>query len=241
LHPDLMSVSAVLELDVEVEALREEAAALAGQVEKMKKRIAAVDQERSEIEAKQKENEAAEQKCSREIRDTNARRKNLSEMMTSGAPMDYVAAQRQVEASLKVVGELEARIFELMEAREILDKRLRANHDRRGIEEARLKEASEAQRRRRPDIELKFKDRSAQRKAAHAGLRSDLRRQYDELRERKRPVLVVLQNGVCSFCHSVAPPQMVSEALGGQRCQTCRGCGCWIRDAVSLVPVTDSE
>ena len=51
-------------------------------------------------------------------------------------------------------------------------------------------------------------------------------------RARKRPVLVRAVDGSCEFCNMAVPAHLLGEIWGGKRVHTCRGCGCWFRDAV---------
>lgn len=227
MHPDLLPVAALLRNDQEIDALRKEAVDLGARVERAKVRIteaeAALQNQRKLIT----ENSALQADLEKKHKATASRAANLKAQLEAGAAMNYDAALHQQALLQQQLDSLDEQAFAALEAAEALEAgRLKAE-ERKGIAEVLLRDALEAQRRRRPDLELRFKDVQAERKTRHGGLRSDLRVAYDDMRDRKKPVLVTIVDDICSCCRMNVPPQLVFDVLRETKLVVCRGCNCW--------------
>ena len=227
MHNDLLPVAALLRADTEMDALRKEALDLSGRVERAKARVAEAEAALIKQRELIAENSALQADLEKRHASTTSRAKNLKAQLEAGAAMNYEAALHQQEVLQGQIDELDEQGFAALEAAEALEAGLAKATERKGVAEVWLRDAHEAQRKRRPDLELRYKDVQAERKQLHAGLRADLRIAYDDMRDRKKPVLVTIINDVCSCCRMHVPPQLAHDVLRDTKLVVCRGCNCW--------------
>ena len=228
MHLDLLPVAGLLRLDSELDALKREAAELSARVERGKSRVLAADAELERNGAQLAACAERQAGLERQRRAAADRGRNLSAQLDAGALMDFAAASHQQSTIASQLNGLDDAILAEMERAEELAAARAASGDRKAIAEAWLRDAVDAQRRRRPDLELRHKELVSERRERHGQLRADLRRSYDELRSRSKPVLVTITGGACGHCRFGAPPQVVHDVQLGNKLLTCRGCGCWL-------------
>jgi predicted nucleic acid-binding Zn-ribbon protein len=226
-HQDLLPVAALLRNDQEIDALRKEAVELGARVERAKVRVteaeAALVKQRTAIS----ENIALQADLDKKHKSVAGRAANLKAQLEGGAAMNYDAALHQQALLQQQLDSLDEQAFAALEASEALEAARIKAEDRKGITEVMLRDALDAQKRRRPDLELRFKEVQAERKERHTALRPDLRVAYDDMRDRKKPVLVTIVDDICSCCRMNVPPQLVFDVLRETKLVVCRGCNCW--------------
>ena len=242
MHDDLLRISDLLKVETEMDALRSEAAELAGKVERSKKRIADLEQQRLVEEGALRGVVEKERGLSRRVADFGAKRERTQGLINTGQG-NYAAATAQLAEIEKVLGELDSEMLAVLEEREKAEALVARTVELQKVAAGRLKTAAEKQRSRRPEIEARYKVLTPERLKRTEDLGHHLAARYKDLRARKRPVLVRVVDGNCEFCHMAVPAHIVTEVFGGRRAHACRGCGCWFRDAVdtSATPVTEED
>lgn len=239
MHLDLLPVAGLLRTDTELDALKREAAELSARVERAKARVLAAEAELQRIDAEAAVAAERQAQLERARKAAADRGRNLKAQLEAGALMDYAAATHQQDTIAAQINGIDDQILAAMEADEGRATARAEADERKRIAEAWLRDTVEAQRRRRPDLELRHKELVVDRRERHAQLRIDLRRSYDELRARSKPVLVALTGGACAHCRFSAPPQVVHDVQLGNKLLTCRGCGCWLTGVEEPEPDED--
>ncbi|MFM2246569.1 MAG: hypothetical protein RL071_2643 [Pseudomonadota bacterium] len=228
MHLELLPVAALLRMDTELDALKREAGELSAKVERAKARVQAAEAEVQRVDADAKACAERQAGLEKQRKVAAERGRNLKAQLEAGALMDYAAALHQQDTLAAQLNTLDDAILAEMEAADGLVAARAEAVERKGIAEAWLRDSLDGQRRRRPDLELRHKELVVARRDQHAQLRAELRRPYDELRDRKKPILVALVGGACAHCRFSAPPQVIHDVQLGQKLLTCRGCGCWL-------------
>ena len=145
----------------------------------------------------------------------------LTQVRTS---KDYMAAQREIEATRKTVGDREEEILKLIEAIEATKKTIEAHEkdvaDLRAhvVEEEKTTEAKLAEVRSKTSGEREARD------AVAAKVRPDVLKRYASIRLRRGLAVVPVVKGVCQGCHMSIPPQLFNLLQRGTSIETCPQC-----------------
>ena len=137
---------------------------------------------------------------------------------------DYMAAQREMEATRKLVGEREEEILRLLAAIEASKKSIAAHEkdvaDLRAVVEredqsttAKIKELTD-----------KSAGARAEREAIAKQVRPDLLKRYNAIRARRGIAVVPVTTSACQGCHMAIPPQLYNtlrSTLGTDVCPSC--------------------
>jgi predicted nucleic acid-binding Zn-ribbon protein len=145
----------------------------------------------------------------------------LSQVKTS---KDYMAAQRELEATRKAMGEREEEILKLIESIDLKKKAIaqmeKDTADLAAIvaEEEKVVDAKVAEVRAKVDEERKTRDLVA------AKVRPDIMKKYGSIRMRRGLAVVPVVKGVCQGCHMSIPPQLYNLLQRGTSVETCPQC-----------------
>ncbi|HCH66907.1 MAG TPA: hypothetical protein DFR83_29150, partial [Deltaproteobacteria bacterium] len=240
MHDDLLAIHDLLKVENEMMDLRAEAAKLAARVQKARARIQQTQQQQAIEEARLAEIREEERTLNRRIREYGAKRERTQGHIDAGRG-DYNSALEQLKELDQIVDRLESELLETIEEKERQEVCIERTKELLVVAKGRAVTASEAQRTRRPEVEARFKSLAPTRKARTDALAGHLGQRYADLRARKRPVLVRAVNGSCEFCNMAIPAHYLAEVAGGKRVHTCRGCGCWFRDAVETEDESSDE
>jgi len=138
---------------------------------------------------------------------------------------DYMAAQREVEATRKMSAERDEEILKLIEAIETTKKSIAAHEndvaDLRAHVEAEEKDIQA----KIDEVEHQTRDERGQRDALSAKLPRDLLKKYQTIRGRRGIAVVPVLKGVCGGCHMAIPPQLYIVLQRGTTIETCPQCG----------------
>ncbi len=240
MNDELLEIHDLLKVEVELEALKAEAGALAASVKKRRARVGERESEEATAREDLKVVRRAELDLQRRLDDYVRQRDRTKDLIDTGRAPDFLAAERQVKGCQEVVDRLEGELLEAMEAREAVEKRIAVALEGVGIEKARVRDALERQRTRRPEVETRWKVIAPLRKERRGALAPDLLRKYDDLRGRSRPVLIKVIDGSCEFCHMRVQPNIIQN-FDRDRLASCSGCGCWLREVVDTSPDSDAD
>lgn len=231
MNEDLLEIRKLLRVETELEELKQRAGELAATVKKRRERVAQREAERDQALAELPEAKEAERVLQRRVEDYVRKRDKTQQLIDQGKAPDFLAAERQVKGCQDVIDRLEGELLEAMEARERVEARIAAAEEAISIEKARVRDALTRQSEKRPAIEARWKELAPLRKQRRADMAHDLLRRYDDLRTRKRPVLVSVVSGSCEHCHMSVAPNLIQSFDRG-RLVSCKGCGCWLWEIV---------
>jgi predicted nucleic acid-binding Zn-ribbon protein len=165
----------------------------------------------------------------RELAGYVEKRDRTRKMIETGSAPDYAAAEKQLAGCSAVIDELETKALELMEAADAARAALAAAEKAKIDASNALAEARKALAARDAPIRAELLVQIEKQKVAAVELPADHRVPYSELRRKKRPALVNIDDaGNCSHCSTKIPLQTVAEARSGKALVTCRGCSGWI-------------
>lgn len=150
--------------------------------------------------------------------------KSKAKMSQVKTGKDYMAAQREMEATRKMVGEREEELLKLVDAIEAYKKNVDA-HEKDVAELRSLVEREEAATQTRlADINARTSGERAERDAIAAKIRPDLMKKYNHVRQRRGVAVVPVVGGVCQGCHMSIPPQLYNILQRATSIETCPNC-----------------
>lgn len=225
MHPDLVAISNVWQVDVRVDALRAEherlVAAANAAIAAHKEAVAARDAAKAALDAMR----AEERKNNRELESYVQKRDTTKRMMDDGSTPDYATSERQLANCIAKVDELETIGLDLLDRVEAATAALAQAEDARGKAEAAEKEARQALGARDASLRAELTAALKEREAVWKDVPVDYHTPYNELRRRKRPALVNVVDGACAVCHMRVPPQKMNEVQLKRGVHVCVGCG----------------
>lgn len=228
MHPDLVLISNLYGVDRRQDSLRHEHELLVGAVQRAQKEAVEARAALATAEAALKTVQDADRANGRELDAYVQKRDNTRRLIESGGAPNYEAAQKQLESCARIVDELETRQIELMEQADAAAAGLAQARDRVARAETELGASRAALSARDAPIRAELTAVLAEREVHQAALPAELRAPYQELRRKKRPVLVNVADGSCSSCHVKIPPQRVIETQLKKALHACPGCHGWL-------------
>jgi predicted nucleic acid-binding Zn-ribbon protein len=137
---------------------------------------------------------------------------------------DYMAAQRELEATRRAISEREEEILKLIESVEAkktaIAQMAKDVADLAAIvsEEEKVVEAKVA------EVRARTAGERAARDAVAAKVRPDVLKKYGSIRMRRGLAVVPVVKGVCQGCHMSIPPQLYNLLQRGTSVETCPQC-----------------
>jgi hypothetical protein len=191
-------------LDAEEAAARERAA------------VAKAALESAQLELRRAESTLREQEAARQ------RLEGQQGQVKSNAA--YTALLHEIEAASSGISDTETRILELMDA--VQTARSQTETAERDL--ARLEADLRARRQgldvRAEELAKETALADAERASLAAAIEAGVLVRYERILERRRPALVLVQNGVCMGCRVGVPPQRIVEIHAGHDLVTCGSC-----------------
>jgi uncharacterized protein len=198
-------------LPEKLQSLKANLARFEAQLDRERQTLAETERFRRDLESQLKTDEGAVQRS----------KNKLQQVKTS---KDYMAAQREVESTRKLIGEREEELLKLIEALETTRTTL-ATHEKDVAElrahvaaEEAVTEARLAEMRGKLDQERTVRDVVA------ARVRPDILKKYSTIRIRRGLAVVPVLKGVCQGCHMTIPPQLYNLLQRGTSVETCPNC-----------------
>lgn len=228
MHPDLVAISNLWQIDHRNDLLREEHERLASAVRAAAQTLKAAEAAVEAAVAERDRIVAATRANDRELADYADKRDRTRKMIDTGTAPDYAAAERQLAQVLEIVDRLETTALELLESTEtaagvLVDAR-REQDRATGV----LAEAREALGARDAPIRVELTDLIARRPPLAEEVPGHLRATYAQLRQRKRAALVNTVENICQTCQTRIPTQRVVETTLARAIHNCPGCGAWL-------------
>jgi predicted nucleic acid-binding Zn-ribbon protein len=227
MHPDVQSLLAVQQDDLQIYALE-------GQLAELAPRLAALEQERARVAGaldRARKGVEAEEVRQREARGRVETHKQLAERSQRqyegvSSPREATAAlgqleqtKRMVESSQRDADQIQGRINEMRHQVAELEGQLVAVEQRQG--EARS--ALDAERAR---IQRDLDEATRKRDALAAKVPPRLLGTYDKVRSRRRTEIVFpLRGASCGACDTAIPTQRRASMISSGALEMCEGCG----------------
>ena len=137
---------------------------------------------------------------------------------------DYMAAQREIEATRKIVGDREEELIKLIDAIEA-SKKVIAGHEKDVADlRAHVADEEKATEVKLAEVRAKTSGERAERDAVAAKVRADILKKYSSIRLRRGLAVVPVVHGVCQGCHMSIPPQLFNLLQRGTTIETCPQC-----------------
>jgi uncharacterized protein len=145
----------------------------------------------------------------------------LTQVKTS---KDYMAAQREIESTRKVVGEREDELLKLIEAIDATKKTIAAHE--KDVAELRAHVATEdaATELKLAEVRAKAAEERVGRDTAAAKVKPEVLKKYGTIRMRRGLAVVPVVRGTCQGCHMSIPPQLYNLLQRGTTIETCPAC-----------------
>lgn len=137
---------------------------------------------------------------------------------------DYMAAQREMEATRKMTGEREEEILKLIEAIEVSKKSIDAHEKDVAELRAHVAREEEATNAKVAELTASVAGEHAERDLIAAKVKPDILKKYGTIRIRRGLAVVPVVKGVCQGCHMSIPPQLfniLQRAVTIETCPTC--------------------
>ncbi|MSP62009.1 MAG: hypothetical protein EXR72_17095 [Myxococcales bacterium] len=228
MHPDLVLISTLWQLDHQSDLLRAEHDALANAVRAADAAMKVVEVQLAAISVQRDDTILRTRRNDRELADYLDKRDRTRRMIDTGTAPDYAAAEKQLGQVLEIVDRLETAALELMESIEAADlARAGAQREFEVLKQG-LTVARAALGARDAPIRAELTDLLGRRPAAADGVPVDYRSPYAYQRQRKRPALVNTREQMCQTCQTRIPGQRIVETTLARAVHTCPGCAGWL-------------
>lgn len=225
MHPELVAISNVWQADVVVDGLRAEherlVAVTTAAIQAHKDATVARDAAKAALDALK----VTERANNRELDSYVQKRNTTKLMLDDGSAPDYGAAERQLANCIAKVDELETIGLDLLDSVEAATAVLAAAEKALAESIAAESDARKALGARDAPLRVELTAALAAREAQWKHLPNDYHVPYNELRRRKRPALVNVQDNTCVVCHMRVAPQKLNEVQLDRAVHACVGCG----------------
>jgi predicted nucleic acid-binding Zn-ribbon protein len=234
MHPEIVALCSLLEVDAEMEQIRSALEELSDAVKKGSTEVGVVEDELKQLLEELAENEQSTRAVRRKCADYTRKRDKTRAMIDEGRAPDFFVAEKQFKQCAEIVDELEFEELELMESREEMEIHQRSLDLRLAERREGYAQAVVNQREQRPPQVARYRELQPLKTERKNRVPRFLHSAYDSLRQQERAPLVRLDGDTCSHCHLGAPPQMVIEIRTGKRPHICRGCSAWLLPSLEL-------
>jgi hypothetical protein len=137
---------------------------------------------------------------------------------------EYMATQRELEATRKMAQEREEEVIKLMAAIEEFKQKIAAHEaDVNIIREQVAKDETEAQAK-IAELEGQAAKARAEREEVAKLVKPDVMRRYSSIRLKRGLAVVPVKNGTCTGCHMNIPPQLFNQLQRAVSIETCPNC-----------------
>jgi uncharacterized protein len=137
---------------------------------------------------------------------------------------DYMAAQREIEATRKMVSDREEEILKLIDAIEAVKKSISAHEKDVAELRAHVADEEKATEAKVAEVRAKTSGERGARDAVAAKVRPEVLKKYSSIRMRRGLAVVPVVKGVCQGCHMSIPPQLFNLLQRGNTIETCPQC-----------------
>ena len=137
---------------------------------------------------------------------------------------EYVAAQREIEATRDSVQSREEEIAKLIEAVNVKEKLLAERASELEVLRKSIDKDAEVARKKMAELEGKIAEIKVDRDKIATGIRPDVLKRYSAIRMRRGLAVTTVRNGTCQGCNMNVPPQLFNVLQRGTTIETCPYC-----------------
>jgi predicted nucleic acid-binding Zn-ribbon protein len=202
---------ALTSLPAKLQSLKDDVKRVATLLESERGRLAEVQAYKAEIERTMKADQEQLSKA----------KSKLAQVRTS---KEYMATQREVEATRKSTGEREEELLKLMEAIESFQQSIKVHEEELQALEAHVAEEETETVQKVHELEQRLAAEEAERDEMAATIRKDVLRKYNAIRRRRDSAVVPARHGVCMGCNMALPPQLFNILQRGTTIEYCPSC-----------------
>ena len=224
MHPDLALISDVWGHDRQLDQHRAEIERLAADLARADREVTSLDQRLNEARPRLAAMRDQERVKNRELEQYQEQRDRTRRLIDTGATPNYAASEKQLQQTNAIIDRLETELLDLMDQREGAERALRLlERDHAAATQAKTA-AAEAKAAREPELRAGIAALLPKREAAWREVPTDFRSPYEELRRKRRPALVNIEEGVCQGCQMRITPQWSIDVRMGRAVHQCPGC-----------------
>jgi len=151
----------------------------------------------------------------------NKAKTKLTQVRTS---KEYMATQREVEASRRTTSERDEELLKLMEAIDQSEKSIRQHEEELAALKQHVAEEEQQTAEQVARLEQELKEQEAEHAAMATTIRRDVLAKYDAIRRRRGLAVVPAHHGVCTGCNMALPPQLFNILQRGVTIEYCPSC-----------------
>ncbi len=213
------------QIDDQLAALEEEAAASPGRRERIAQARTASEEKLAEARAAGEKAELEQRHLETEVQDQEALRLRLegqsAQVKTNEA---YTALLHEIEQANAAISERETRILELMDEIEAARARIAAAVQEHRSTSAELDAELKALDERDEQVKQELGRVRAAREELARGIDAPMLSRYEKVAARRRPAVAVVFSELCMGCRVGIPPQQYIEILRGESIVACESC-----------------
>jgi len=225
LKEQLRLLERLQEIDIQIDYHEKEMARLPLEMQEIARSLVLLRREISEAKDK---NTALEKEYRRKEQDLATEQEKIKKserrLLSIKNQKEYNALNREVKLGKKVAGEIEDSILSFMAEIETLKKILERKEAEYQESEQSLfakKDESEAISKQAKEVLV---DLNAEKQQMVGSIDRDFLRKYETVKKVRGNALAELQNGSCSACHIIIPPQLNIRLLKQEEMITCPNC-----------------
>ena len=243
MHPDLVLIVNLWDLDQQVDEAKDRAAALKAEVTNTQERIGAMTAQMEQLGEQVVGILEKEAGVQAELDKYIMRTQRTRALLDGHKAVDFMTVEKQLAQCQERVSALEDELLELMTARETLQEESNECEVRRGQLSTKKDQAHERWVAEGQEIRAHLEQVWPNRQAAAELLNRELAKRYTGFRQRTLVPVTTVQNKFCRACNVSVQDQMRLEVQAGRRIHTCRGCGRWLlpREEEDDTEVAESE
>lgn len=225
MHPDLVAISNLWQADAAMDRLKAEIETLIRNETRGAELLASTTAAETTAAAALAAHRDKVRANERDLDAVTRTRDNTRRMIDAGTAPNYAAAERQLAQTTARADQLETEGLELLDTLDTLTREARATQEEREKAQKALAAAREARAAREAAARAELLAAAPHQAEMAKALPLDWRSQYAELRRKRRPALVNVDDGVCVTCQTLVPAHRTNEVRLGRAVHTCAGCG----------------
>ncbi len=227
LYTDQIShLRALQGVDDEIHDIQCQIESAPAEVQKLEKGFAALDSQREWIKEKIKHLQDQQRRLNYDIKDEEARLSNSrNKLMQVQNDHEYQAVMREIEIMKRQNSTRQDELAALRDELTKQEENLAAQEQEWEAARSALETQQSGLEERLAGCRAALEELSAKRTSVGSAIEPPILKRYEFIRNRLRhPVIVPVDNGVCSGCHMMLPPQHFIELQRGTSILSCPSC-----------------
>ena len=222
----IRQLAALHRVDDGIHAVQLELEAAPREVQELEKSFAAQDSQRSWIQDKIKHLQDQQRRLNYDIKDEEARlSSSRNKLMQVENDQEYQAVMREIDIMKRQNQTREEELTALREELAKQEENLKSQETSWEASKNELEMQKSGLQKRLDACKEKLAGLEAQRRDVGGSIEPPILKRYEFIRDRLRhPVIVPVDDGICSGCHMMLPPQTFVELQRGSSILSCPSC-----------------